>query len=301
MDAKPNPQLLYTPKALAACEKALRTILKKIGPWGTQLILIGGMTPKYLVGNAPKDIKEHVGTTDLDVVVGVTLSTEEEEAYRTLQQNLKESGFAPGKNPETGQEETFRWVRDVDGVNVALEFFCPVGDGTAGKLYRNPGKNVGSKISAIRTRGAELAGQDNFTVTLSGDTLDEGGIKEGVVAKVANFLPFLVLKAFAIEERDKPKDSYDVIWTLNAYKNGPQSVIEEITKSPILDHGDVAVAVGYFRKNFASIDHSGPAQYARFEQSGGSEEERAVLRRYAHGTMTEFLKHWDERKLPSQG
>jgi hypothetical protein len=185
--------------------------------------------------------------------------------YRTLQQNLKESGFAPGKNPETGQEETFRWVRDVDGVNVALEFFCPVGDGTAGKLYRNPGKNVGSKISAIRTRGAELAGQDNFTVTLSGDTLDDGGIKEGVAAKVANFLPFLVLKAFAIEERDKPKDSYDVIWTLNAYKGGPQSVVEEITKSPILGHGDVGVAVGHLR------------------------------------TLTEFLKHWDERKLPSQG
>ena len=138
-------------------------------------------------------------------------------------------------------------------------------------------------------------------MTLSGDTLDEGGIKEGVVAKVANFLPFLVLKAFAIEERDKPKDSYDVIWMLNAYKNGPQSVVEEITKSPVLGHGDVAVAVGYLRKNFASIDHSGPAQYARFEQSGGSEEERAVLRRYAHGTMTEFLKHWDERKLSSQG
>ena len=301
MDAKPNPQLLYTPKALAACEKALRTILKKIGPWGTQLILIGGMAPKYLVGNAPKDIKEHVGTTDLDVVVGISLSTEEEEAYRTLQQNLKESGFVPGKNPENGQEVTFRWVRDVDGVNVALEFFCPVGDGTAGKLYRNPGKNVGSKISAIRTRGAELAGQDNFTVMLSGDTLDDGGIKEEVAARVANFLPFLVLKAFAIEERDKPKDSYDVIWTISAYKDGPQSVVEEITKSPILGHGDVGVAVGYLRKNFASIDHSGPAQYAQFEQSGGSEQERTVLRRYAHGTMTEFLKHWDERKLPSQG
>jgi hypothetical protein len=39
MDTKPNPQLLYTPRALAACEKALRTILKKIGPWGTQLTL----------------------------------------------------------------------------------------------------------------------------------------------------------------------------------------------------------------------------------------------------------------------
>jgi hypothetical protein len=61
-----------------------------------------------------------------------------------------------------------------------------------------------------------------------------------------------VLKAFAIEERDKPKDSYDVIWMLNAYTNGPPSVVEEITKSPILGHGDVAVAVGYLRKNFAA-------------------------------------------------
>jgi hypothetical protein len=38
-----NPQHLYTPEALEACEKALRTILTKIGPWGGKLILIGGM------------------------------------------------------------------------------------------------------------------------------------------------------------------------------------------------------------------------------------------------------------------
>src|SRR6202167_4206619 len=100
MDAKPNAQLLYTPEALAACEKALRTILKKIGPWGTRLILIGGMVPRYLVGDVPKEIKEHVGTTDLDVVVGITVSAEEEEFYRTLQQNLKDSGFAPARNAD---------------------------------------------------------------------------------------------------------------------------------------------------------------------------------------------------------
>jgi hypothetical protein len=32
-----NPRLVYTPEALAACEKALRTILTNIGPWGTRL------------------------------------------------------------------------------------------------------------------------------------------------------------------------------------------------------------------------------------------------------------------------
>jgi len=45
--------------------------------------------------------------------------------------------------------------------------------------------------------------------------LDHGGIQEAVSVQVANLLPFLVLKAFAIDERDKMKDSYDVVWTLS--------------------------------------------------------------------------------------
>jgi hypothetical protein len=115
-----NPRLLYTPRALAACEKTLRTILTNIGAWGTRLFLIGGMTPRYLVGTIPQEMREHIGSTDLDIVVGVSLATEEAEAYRTLQQNLRAVQFAPARNPDTGQEETFRWERNVDGVRVLL-------------------------------------------------------------------------------------------------------------------------------------------------------------------------------------
>ena len=89
-----HPRDPYTPFALAACEKALLTLLTKIGAWGNQLVLIGGMTPRYLIGEPPPEIREHVGTTDLDVVVGVTLSMEEGEVYRKLQQHLKDAGFA---------------------------------------------------------------------------------------------------------------------------------------------------------------------------------------------------------------
>jgi hypothetical protein len=94
MEPTRNLRAQYSPEALAACEKALRTILTKVGPWGGKLALIGGMAPRYLVGDLPGETPEHVGTTDLDIVVGVTLSTEEEEAYRTLQQNLKDAQFA---------------------------------------------------------------------------------------------------------------------------------------------------------------------------------------------------------------
>ena len=231
-----NPRLVYTPEALAACEKALRTILTNIGPWGTRLFLIGGMTPRYLVGTVPREMREHIGSTDLDIVVGVSLVTEEAEAYRTLQQNLRASQFAPARNPETGQEETFRWERSVDDVRVLLEFFCPVGTGQAGQLLRNPGENIGSKISAVRTRGAELAALDHFEVTLHGELLDHGGIQEAVIARVGNLLPFVVLKAFAIDERNKSKDSYDIVWTPNAYKQGPRSCVERIaeTRSSII-------------------------------------------------------------------
>ena len=293
-----HPRAVYTPEALAACEKALRTILTKVGPWGQRLVLIGGMTPRYLVGRLPVDVKEHIGTTDLDIVVGVTISTEEEEAYRTLQQNLKDAQFEPARNPDTGKEETFRWTRKVDGVGVHLEFFCPVGNGQPGKLLRNPGLNVGSRISAIRTRGAELAAMDHVVISLAGELLDHGGIQESVSAQVANLLPFLVLKAFAIEERDKEKDSYDVVWMLSAYKDGPRSVVQEIAKSPVLGHPDVAAAMERLRAHFQTPDHRGPSQYAKFELIGGDENERAQLRRYAHGALADFFRYWEELKLP---
>jgi hypothetical protein len=294
-----NPKAQYSPEALAACEKALRTILTKVGPWGSKLTLIGGMAPRYLVGDLPADIPEHIGTTDLDIVVGVTLLTEEEETYRTLQQNLKNAQFAPSRNPDTGQEETFRWERHVDGVRVQLEFFCPAGTGTPGQLLRNPGRNIGSRISAVRTRGAELAALDYVTVTLAGELLDHAGIQGGVSVRVANLLPFLVLKAFAVDERDKAKDSYDIVWILNAYKDGPRAAVDDIAKSPAISHADVPVALNHLRRHFRTPEHRGPSQYAIFELINEDEDERARLRRFAYGTVAEFLGRWDDLSLPS--
>lgn len=296
-----SPRHSYTPQAVAACEKALLTILTKIGPWGSQLILIGGMAPKYLVPDRPAEFPEHIGTTDLDIVVGISLTTEEAEAYRSLQQNLRQAGFNPCHDPDTGQEQTFRWERQVDGVWVRLEFFCPVGDGQPGRLLRNPGGDLGSKISAIRTRGAELAASDYIEVTLEGELLDHGGIQDGVKVKVANLLPFVVLKAFALDERDKAKDSYDLVWTLAAYGDGPRSAVDAIAKSPVLQHADIPEAVACLRKHFQTPEHRGPSMYAIFELNSDDGDERERLRRFAHGTLSEFLSRWAELGLPAAG
>ena len=65
-----------------------------------------------------------------------------------------------------------------------------------------------------------------------------------------------------------------------------------MAKSPVLGRNEVTTALEYLRKNFQSIDHRGPSQYARFEAAEGTDEERTALRRYAHGTMQEFFRHW---------
>jgi hypothetical protein len=284
-----HPRDPYTPESLAACEKAMRTILTGIGAWGSQLILIGGMTPRHLIGTPPAEIAEHVGTTDPDVVVGITLSTDEEDVYRKPQQHLKEAGFTAA--------EFFRWARRVDGVLVQLEFFCPVGDGEPGKLPRNPG-GAGSQTSAIRTRGAELAGKDHITVPLRGEYLDRAGFQERVALRVANLAPFIVLKALAIYGRGKAKDSYDLVWTLGANGEGPRSVADAIASSPVIDHPEVPAAIGCVREQFQTIGHRGPSQYAIFELTNENEDVRERLRRFAHGTIQEFLARWKELHLP---
>ena len=70
------------------CEQTLVTLLHKMGPWRKCVFLVGGMAPRYLFPES-----HHAGTTDLDLVVSFDLVAET-EAYRKLEKNLKEMGFA---------------------------------------------------------------------------------------------------------------------------------------------------------------------------------------------------------------
>lgn len=294
------PAAQYTPEAVAACEKALRTLLGRIGPWGGRMVLVGGLVPRYLVSAAIETVGPHIGTTDLDVVLGVALATDEEEVYRTLQRNLVGAQFHPGRDEDTGQELSYRWQRDdVDGIRVVLEFFCPVGDGEPGRLRRNPTESAGSRISAIRLTGAELAAQDYIVVPLPGEVLDEGGTRDDVHLRVAGVLPFVVLKALALAEREKDKDAYDLVWTLSAFDGGPAGVVAAAACSPVLRSPLVPVALAKLREHFAGIERVGPSRYARFFLGvTDNDDVRDRLRRDAHAVLQLFLHEWEIAGLP---
>jgi hypothetical protein len=115
----------YDDATTARCERALVTLLGDLGPWSERIYLAGGLAPRYLIGRLPEGARAHVGTTDIDLIIGLALGDETPETYRTLQNNLEKSGFSQS-------EPSFRWTRDVEGVKVIVEFLCETDQETSG-------------------------------------------------------------------------------------------------------------------------------------------------------------------------
>jgi hypothetical protein len=282
------PSASYTAEALAACEKALVTVVSRVGSWGPRLVLFGGLAPRYIVDEVPEGVAPHTGTTDLDLVIGLAVLGEEEAVYTKLQQELRNAGFEPSR-------ESYAWERWVDGVQVVMEFFCPVApDGEPGRIRRNPGGEAGSTVSAIQLKGADLAGRDCRLRPIECEVLDHGG-RRSVEVQVVNLLPFIMLKAFALESRDKEKDAYDLVWTLSAYGRGPAHVAEVAAESPIAREGLVHEAMAILADRFSDLDRQGPSNYARFFLGARDEPDaRDRHRRFALATAQRFLRRWEE-------
>ena len=49
------------------------TLLGDVGPWSERIYLAGGLAPRYLVGRLPAGTRAHVGTTDVDLIIGLAL------------------------------------------------------------------------------------------------------------------------------------------------------------------------------------------------------------------------------------
>ena len=271
----------YDEVATARCERALLTLLGDVGPWRERIYLAGGLAPRYLIGSLPEGARAHVGTTDVDLVIGLALGDETAETYRTLQNNLEKAQFRQ-------MEPSFRWGREVDGVNVLVEFLCETEEVAAGRIYRPKGQYTGSKLGAFNVRGAQLVCLDFIEREIEGQRLDSGG-QSRVILRVANVLPYVVLKIFAFQDRHENKDAYDLVFTLLNREGGPRTAGRAAAASTIARHPQVTEALALLDSRFRDVDQDGPIAYAAFLASPDDEEEKPRLRQEATATVRAFL------------
>ena len=245
----------YDEVTTARCERALVTLLGDIGPWSERIYLAGGLAPRYIVGSLPEGARPHVGTTDVDLVIGLALGDESPEAYRTLENNLKKAGFKA--------ESSFRWIKDVQGVNVIVEFLCETDQVEPGRIYKPKEEGTGSGLGAFNVRGAQLVTRDYLVRTIEAERLDGGGLSR-VDVRVANILSYTVLKILAFQDRHENKDAYDLIYCLLNFGDGPHDAGRVAAESAILDEEQVSESLRLLAERFESVEHDGPHAYGAF-------------------------------------
>lgn len=271
----------YDEATTARCERALVTLLGDVGPWRERIYLVGGLAPRYLIGQLPGGARAHVGTTDVDLVIGLAVGDESPETYHTLQNNLENAHFEQ-------KEPAFRWAREVEGVSIVVEFLCETEAVPAGRVFRPKAGSTGSKVGAFNVRGAHLVGSDFVERALEGERLDGGGTSM-VTVRVANLLPYTVLKVLAFQDRHENKDAYDLVFCLLHFGDGPEAAGKEAARSVIARDARVTDGLELLGERFRDVDQDGPTAYGTFLAEPGDSEEAARLRREAVATVRAFL------------
>ena len=173
-------------------------------------------------------------------------------------------------------DEPFRLFTGVDlqdgqpPVRVDVDFLKPA----EVKLRKNKPK-LTAGFRPLDADGCAAAFNRPELVVLAGQMPQSA--KNQVQFRVASVPDFLVMKAYALKKRDKPKDAYDLCYCLDHYPGGATRIAEPWNAQPRKKY--VAEAIELPEEKFAALDSYGPAQVVEFHNSTGREERQRQRRR----------------------
>jgi len=263
----------YNQIAVNAAYSVLIEIVRVLGEYRDNIVLIGGWVPQILFQN--KD-ELHTGSIDIDLALDHRQITD--EGYRGIHDLLIDRGYRQGKQPFI-----FHRTVKIEGVEVSVQVDLVSGEyeGT-GKSHRH------QKIQEIRTRkvrGCDLAFNNPIELTIEGNL--PGGAKDSVVLKVASMVSFLIMKAIVLDDRLKEKDAYDIYYCLKQYSDRLDDLVAEF--EPHLENSLIQEGLAKLAKNFETVDHTGPKFVAMFEEVT-DEEDRTLIERDAFERVNYLLQ-----------
>lgn len=238
------------------------------------MTLVGGSAPPLLTGNRPDD--PYVGTLDVDLVVDPI--SVPDEVYRSIAELLRERGYIQLDQP-------FRWLRSVAiegrSIDVEVDLLAPATP-RSGSGHRH--ERIGGEPLARRTEGAELVRTGHVEREIGGVLPD--GRSHRVAVRVATPAAFVILKALAMGQRDKPKDAYDIDYVLRHI--GVEKVAAGIREFGAI--GPVKKALAVLAEKFGSIDAIGPTSVALYRRVAFGSAEADQLQALAYTRVEQLLE-----------
>jgi hypothetical protein len=255
---QPLTALDYEDRGVRAMHAVLIEIGQILGPYRGAVVVVGGAVPYLLLRGADPP---HVGTLDVDLDLDPERLAE--GAYAELVETLERAGYG----------------RDVEGLKpFQLQRAVDLGDGGAPVLVlvdllmprdAKTRRNRPALIAGLRVQGAEageIALKNNVRLSVEGQMPD--GRPNRVELLVASIPALLVMKGFALDGRDKPKDAYDIYYCVRNFPGGPVALAEAC--KPLLSERIARDGFSRIAAKFEAEEAFGPHTVSLFlGESGG--------------------------------
>ena len=243
----------YDDRTTAAVKSVLIEIGQVLGSFEGKFVVIGGAVPWLLLREADMP---HIGTGDVDL--GLDPSALGDGEYVRLVEALQEHGYHQRDNLRR-----FQLVRTVPAkdagpdIDIVVDFLMP----RDAEITRNTPPLI-SQFAIQRADGADLALRFYEMVAIEGDMPD--GDRNFVRIAVASIPALLAMKGYAIANRLKRKDAYDIYYSIRNFPDGTDAIVE--ATRPLLDVQSARRGYCLISDKFRNIEDFGPRSVRRFAE-----------------------------------
>ena len=199
----------YDDRTSAAVKSVLVEIGQILGSFQGKFAVIGGAVPWLLLSES--DMR-HIGTGDVDLSLDAEALGDGE--YARLVESLQAQGYNQLDN--LGRFQLARTVPSRDGgpdIDVVVDFLMP----RDVEIAKNTPPLI-SNFAVQRADGADLALKFYQMVAIDSE-MPDGGHNRVHIA-VASIPALLAMKGYAIANRQKPKDAYDIYICIRNFPDG---------------------------------------------------------------------------------
>ena len=274
---EPQAAADYDDRTTAAVKSVLIEIGQILGSFEGKFAIIGGAVPWLLLGESEMP---HVGDVDL----GLDPAALGDGEYARLVEALLDHGYLQRDNLRR-----FQLVRTVpagdDGpeIDVVVDFLMP----RDAEITRNTPPLV-SQFAVQRADGADLALRFYQMVAIEGHMPD--GDRNRVNIAVASIPALLAMKGYAIANRLKHKDAYDIYYSVRNFPDGIDALVE--ATRPLLDVESALQGYRSISDKFRNVDDFGPSSVRRFVEGSDLLGDRTAdqWQRDAFGQVDAWLR-----------
>ncbi len=263
----------------ARAETALVRLVHALGDTAPAPIVLGGLVPEMLARSGDRVVPEHLGTTDVDVLLITHLDAGLDLA--AVEGALQQMEF----EPDPGQQG-WRWRGPVDGHTVQIEFLCDLDEYREGEIIQPAGCR---QLAAANLRGTGYVARDFASERLSGRLVD--GNEVTVSVRFAGLEGYLLSKCVSARSRAADKDYYDLVYVLAHNRlGGPTQAAQALRHGALADAlPSLASTFTELRERFRGTSDSGPRAYAAQALQVTPDADEAGLRADAVDVAGRFI------------